>query len=83
MSSEESFILPVEYQHKTIEFPALLRIFAHTHKIEIQVGETAIVFEPDEERNYRAVVNPEEVHLRQIDTSLLKAIAGALETAFK
>ncbi len=37
------------------------------------------MFEPDEERNYRAVVKPKQVESCKIDIELLQAVANAIE----
>jgi hypothetical protein len=44
---------------------------------------TEVLYEPDEERNYRAVIDPEKMEgMKQLIKSL-KALAGALETIVK
>ncbi len=42
-----------------------------------------VLFEPDEERNYRAVIDPEQVERSRIDVEVLKAIAEAIEVITK
>jgi hypothetical protein len=42
-----------------------------------------IIFEPDEERNYRAVVPNSNENKKDIDSKLLQAIAMKLEEMFK
>ncbi len=41
------------------------------------------MFEPDEERNYRALIAPEQVESSKIDVDLLKAIAEVIEAVVK
>ncbi len=50
------FDLPVEYKGKEMLFPAELLPMGFRHKIKVNVDGTDILFEPDEERNYRAVI---------------------------
>jgi hypothetical protein len=80
---EESFVLSVPYRNTVLEFPAVLRVFARTHKIALMIDELEVLFEPDEERNYRAVLSPEDAAKGKINVELLKAIAVTLEEAFK
>lgn len=76
----ESFELPVEYKKEMLLLPAKLSIWEYGHRIIINIEGQDIVFEPDEERNYRAVVSEME---KPIDFYLLKAIAESIESIFK
>lgn len=78
---EETFTLPVYYNNEYRDIPASLKLFGHTHKIAIRIGEHDVIFEPDEERNYRAIIQG-GIGLPEKDVELLKAIAQALEAAF-
>jgi hypothetical protein len=54
------------------------------HKIEVNMDGILVFFEPDEERNYRAVLPAGQIALHQsIPRSLLKAIALYLESVLK
>ncbi len=75
----EPFELPVTYKDKELLFPARLLILGYTHKFQAQVNGVELLFEPDEERNYRAVVAPEQMESNKIDGELLKGIAATLE----
>lgn len=77
----DSFTLEVDHKGKLLEFPGRLATFGYTHKIIIEVENIELVFEPDEERNYRAVVLPEQMN--KIDAGLVRSIAAALEEALK
>jgi hypothetical protein len=77
---EESFTLPVFYKNEHRDFPATLQVFGYTHKISVRVGEQDILFEPDEEKNYRAVLPPGQ---STADIELVEVIAATLEEAFK
>jgi hypothetical protein len=79
----ESFTLSVTYHNKTREFTAELRVTGYTHRIVIMVDKNEVVFEPDEERNYRAVIYEGEVKQNPPDAGLIKAIVEGLEEAFK
>ncbi|MBC7850801.1 MAG: hypothetical protein H7Y31_13755 [Chitinophagaceae bacterium] len=64
-------------------FYAELRVFGYTHKIAVIVNDVEIIFEPDEERNYRAVVSETAMNEHRIDRNIIAAIAAELETNFK
>jgi hypothetical protein len=78
----ESFILAVNYRGKEYQFETELRVFEYTHKIAIKLGEKEILFEPDEERNYRAVIPDNEGSKTEIDIGLIEVITKELEAAF-
>ncbi len=75
---DEPFELPVTYKGNELLFPARLFMLGYIHKFQVQVNGYEVFFEPDEERNYRAVIDPEQVESSKVDVELLKAIAGAL-----
>jgi hypothetical protein len=80
---EEEFVFTIFYNNQEIELNAKLQLFGYTHKITVMVNDIPILFEPDEERNYRAVLPSGEVNEKQTDTVLLQAIASKLEELFK
>ena len=78
----ESFTLVVNYKGKEYQLESELRVFGYTHKIAINLKGEEILFEPDEERHYRAVI-PEYVGTKpEIDIGLIQAITKELEAAF-
>ena len=81
---EDTFDIPVTYKDKELTFKSQLLILGYTHKISVDVNGTEVLYEPDEERNYRAVIDPEKMEeMKGIDKELLKAIAGAIEIIVK
>ena len=76
----ESFTLVVNYKGKEYHFESELRVYGYTHKIAINIDGEEILFEPDEERYYRAVI-PEGSKI-EIDIGLIQAIAKELEAVF-
>ena len=56
---QESFELPVIYNGKELLYPAQLQQLGYTHRIVVDVDGIEVSFEPDEERNYRGIVDPE------------------------
>jgi hypothetical protein len=77
----DEFNLEILHNGELMLFPAKLLLMGYTHKIEVDVNGIPVLFEPDEERNYRALV-PEE-HRQKINTAILKALAGAIEQVVK
>jgi len=78
----ESFLLTVHYKNEEKQFESELRVFGYTHKIAVNVNGTEVIFEPDEERNYRAVFQDPESN-KNIDLQLLKIIAEELQANLK
>ncbi len=77
------FDLPVEYKGKEILFPAELLPMGFTHKIKVNVEGTDILFEPDEERNYRAVIaNTDVERMATSNKDLLQLICRTLDDLF-
>jgi len=63
---------------------ASLLVTGYTHKFAVDVDGQEVKFEPDEERNYRAVIPYEDlVNGSGADKELLQEIAHTLETFFK
>lgn len=77
---DDSFMIEIAYQDKQLEFEARLRITGYTHKIEVIVEDIPVLFEPDEERTYRALISPEHTETsHKIKPGILEAIAQKLE----
>ena len=77
---DEQFELPVEYKGQQHIFKATLVVYGFTHKFHVDVNGQVIVFEPDEERNYRAVLNYEDIgNNKNIDIELFKKISEVIE----
>ncbi len=79
----EAFTLAVLYKGEQKIFDAELRVMGYTHKIAININDAELLFEPDEERNYRAVVCEADINKNRIDIELIKLIAAELETNLK
>ena len=79
---DEYFTIPVTYAGKELEFEARLLLQGYVHKIEIILDEIPVLFEPDEERNYRALVSPEQLEGKgkHLNKGVLEAIANVLHT---
>ena len=83
-TTEDGFEIPVTYKGKDWSFPARLQSFGYVHKILVDVNGVEIQLEPDEERNYRAViVDPEHPGASKVDTGLIAAIVEVVEALVK
>jgi hypothetical protein len=81
---DEPFEIPVIYKGEEWLFPARLLQHGYTHRFQVEVNGYEVLFEPDEEQNYRAMISPEKLHgINKMDIELLKAIAGAIEIIVK
>jgi hypothetical protein len=59
---EEEFELPVKYKGEEQMLNAKLIVTGYTHKFSVDIKGQIIVFEPDEERNYRKVIDYENLN---------------------
>jgi hypothetical protein len=81
---EETFELSVEYKGEQLILKASLLVTGYTHKFNVEVDGQNIIFEPDEEKIYRAVINYEDIEKhKNIDGELLKAVCYVIEKLLK
>jgi len=80
----EPFDIPVTYKGNELLFPAHLRHLGYIHTFVVDVNGREIIFEPDEEQHYRAIIDLEKTDTsNHIDIDLLKAIAEAISEILK
>lgn len=83
-AAEDGFEIPVTYKGKEMSFPASVQSFGYTHRILVDVDGVEIQLEPDEERNYRAIiVNPDQPGINLPDTALVAQIVEVVESIVK
>jgi hypothetical protein len=81
---EEEFDLPVLYNNELVNFRARLLNYGYSFRLEIDLGGTKVLFEPDEERNWRALLSYEEANTnKKISVELLRAVASSIERIVK
>lgn len=81
---DEGFELPVHYKGEELLFPGQLHLYGYTQKIEILVHGVSVLYERDEESNWRAIVDAEELEKnRTLNAELLEAIAEAIEEVLR
>ncbi|MCF2447666.1 hypothetical protein L0657_27170 [Dyadobacter sp. CY345] len=77
---DNTFELDVNFNGQTFEFQGELIVSGYLHKIQLDVNGTIVSFEPDEERNYRALMSIEDLKENDIPVDLLRAIALRLDS---
>ena len=81
---DDTIEIPVNYKNKDLIFEAKFLQFGYAYKFEIDVNGTTVFFEPDEERNFRAIVDPSiENERMKIDKELIQLIAESLQAILK
>ena len=72
--------MPVTCNGKEFEFPASLVKYGYTFTLELDIEGTKIIYERDEERNWRAVMPYGEIAVsKRINADVLKAVSEAIE----
>lgn len=80
IQKEEQFDLPVKYKGGELMLPSRLVQMGYTFKVYVQIEGVEVIFEPDEERNFRAIV---ESSVKAVDPELVKAAAQGLEEVWR
>ena len=75
---DEPFFLPVTYKGVEQQFEASLQRRGYVHVLEIRVQEVVIIFERDEEGEWRALASQDQGG-KMPDVELLRAIGEAIE----
>jgi hypothetical protein len=76
----DELLLPLTFNGEDLELPVKLYAYGHTFRVEVLVGETAVIFESDEEGSYRALVDVRQMEKQKLlSRGLLQAVAEALE----
>jgi hypothetical protein len=69
----DDLVLPITYGGEDIELPLKMYAYGYTFRVEIMIGKTPVIFEPDEEGSYRALVDTGEIEMNK---TLSRAFAG-------
>jgi hypothetical protein len=76
--------IPVTYKGEELIVMAKVILAGYGYKFQIEVDGQEVLFEPDEERNFRAMLNYDDLDKGvSIDKHLLKAIADVLNSFTK
>jgi hypothetical protein len=80
----DEFYIPVSYGGNDYNFPARLLTYGYTIKLEVEIDGNTVLFEPDEERNWRALIPYDDIPTaKKTNSELLKAVAVAIEEITK
>lgn len=78
------FEIPVLYNESTHNFSAELIPSAYNYRIAVDVFGETILFEPDEEGRFRALISYEDLQKSAlVDKNLVAAIAAQLVVLFR
>ncbi|MGN6294104.1 MAG: hypothetical protein ACTHMV_15260 [Chitinophagaceae bacterium] len=78
----DSFILELVYNNEPKQFEAEFhKMSRFTHRMVVNINGAQVYFEPDEERNYRAVLSENSSSVP--DAGLVKAVADKLHELFQ
>lgn len=78
---DESFTIAVSLLRKEYSFDARLITIGYTHKFIVLINGLEVNYEPDEERNYRAVlIAVDQGAVKGSDLELIKAVAEKIES---
>jgi len=76
---EDSFVIDVAFAGKDYNVEVRLISTGYIHRFITIINDIEVIYEPDEERNYRATVNEAAISkLRDADKELIKAVAERL-----
>lgn len=79
---DDGFIIEVIVNKVVYGFEAQLVEVGYIHKVMVVINNIKVIYEPDEERNYRAIITDKDIPLiRQSDIELIQAVGNAIELA--
>lgn len=80
---EEKFNLPVKYKGEERDFEVKLIASGYIHKFHVDADGVGVFFEPDEERQYRAVLDQEALEKNiKPNEDLIRRIGEQIEELF-
>lgn len=78
---EDNFIIDISNDGVEMNFEARLIPFGYSYKIIINVNNIEVSFEPDENRDYRAIVQDQvQASLKERDKLIIQLIIDRLES---
>ena len=81
---DDDLEVPVTYKNQELIFNAKFVQFGYSYKFEVDVNGIIVFFEPDEERNFRAIIAPMNDHANHnFDKELIQLIAETLMEILK
>jgi hypothetical protein len=81
---DDDLEVPVTYKNQELIFNAKFIQFGYSYKFEVDVNGILVSFEPDEQRNFMAIIDPTIDHANhKIDKELIQLIAESLVAMLK
>jgi hypothetical protein len=83
---DDDFDITVTFGGREWHFPARLLNYGYSYKIEVDIEDDKVLFEPDEERNWRALISFDDALAngnKKMNVELLKAIAAVISELIK
>lgn len=78
---DEPFMIPILYEGDEYEYEARLVTVGYTHQFLVLINGMEVIYEPDEERNYRAILNEaDQAKVKDADIELIKAVGDKIQT---
>ena len=77
---DEAFIISVSLKENEYSFDARLVTVGYTHKFLVVINGLEVIYEPDEERKYRAILkDADQVKANNFDIGLIRALGEKIE----
>jgi len=72
--------IPIIYKGQEMVMQAELLQGGYIHGFQIMINEIPVLFEPDEERNYRVIIDETKYNKSKLDLEIIKVIVETLES---
>jgi hypothetical protein len=77
---DEPFTISIFYQGDEYEYDARLVTLGYTHKFFVIINGMEVIYEPDDERNYRAILKDADLSkIKDSDVELIKAVGDKIQ----
>ena len=78
---DEPFTISIIYQGREFSYEAWLVTLGYTHKFFVMINGMEVIYEPDEERNYRAILRgADQAKVMDTDMELIKAVGDKIKS---
>ena len=78
---DEQFTISIFNDGSEHIYEARLVTLGYTHKFLIVINGMEVVYEPDEERNYRAILSEaDQAKVKESDVELIKAVGDKIQS---
>jgi hypothetical protein len=78
---DEPFFIDVVVNGHTHSFATTLVSSGYTHKFQVLINGLEVIFEPDEERNFRAIINDAaSASVKAGDLELIAAVGAVIQS---